>query len=118
MAAGVPLTDADRWPWLDAVGTVLAQGARVVACSALRRVYRDRLRAAAPRLALVLLDAPRDMLAARISGRPGHFMPVDLLDSQLRTLEAPGADEGVLTVDATLPVARIVDEIAAWLEER
>jgi gluconokinase len=118
MAAGIPLTDDDRWPWLDAVGAALAHGAQVVACSALRRAYRDRLRAAAPGIALVLLDAPRDVLAARLTDRPGHFMPPALLDSQLQTLELPGPGEEVLTVDATRPVGRLVDEIAAWLEER
>lgn len=118
MAAGIPLTDDDRWPWLDAVGAVLAGGAHVVACSALRRAYRDRLRAAAPGIALVLLDAPRDVLAARLTDRPGHFMPASLLDSQLQTLERPGPGEEVLTLDAARPVGQLVDEIAAWLEER
>ncbi|MEZ5190232.1 MAG: gluconokinase [Schumannella sp.] len=118
MSAGIPLTDEDRWPWLDAVGAALARGARVVACSALRREYRDRLRSAAPGASFVMLDAPREVLAERMAARPGHFMPVALLDSQLATLERPGADEGVLVVDATEPVTGIVDRIAAWLGQR
>jgi gluconokinase len=118
MRAGIPLTDEDRRPWLDAVGAVLARGARVVACSALRRAYRDRLRAAAPDAAFVMLDAPREVLAERMAERRGHFMPVALLDSQVATLERPTADEDVLSVDATAEVPAIVDLIAAWLTGR
>ena len=101
MQAGIALTDDDRWPWLDriaaAVNEALSEGASVVAtCSALRRAYRDRLRAgiAAP-VRFVLLDVPRDELRRRMAERPGHFMPPELLDSQLATLEWPGADEAV-----------------------
>ena len=108
MAAGIPLDDADRAPWLDAVGAVLAAGPVVVACSALRRVYRDRLRAAAPELLLVFLDGSREVLAARMAARPGHFMPASLLDSQLATLERPDPDEHPVTVDIDAPVPEIV----------
>jgi carbohydrate kinase (thermoresistant glucokinase family) len=108
MAAGIPLDDADRAPWLDAVGAVLAAGPVVVACSALRRVYRDRLRAAAPGLLLVFLDGSREVLAARMAARPGHFMPASLLDSQLATLERPDLDEHPVTVDIAAPVPEIV----------
>ena len=114
MAAGIPLDDADRAPWLDAVGAVLAAGPVVVACSALKRVYRDRLRAAAPDLDLVFLDGSRELLASRMAARPGHFMPASLLDSQLATLEPPTADEHPVTVD----VAPAVSEIVATLKER
>ena len=114
MAAGIPLDDADRAPWLDAIGTVLAAGPVVVACSALRRVYRDRLRAAAPSLELVFLDGNRELLASRMSVRPGHFMPASLLDSQLATLERPDADEHPLTAD----ISATVPEIVAALAER
>jgi len=114
MAAGIPLDDADREPWLDAIGSVLADRPVVVACSALKRAYRDRLRAAAPRLELVFLDGDRELLAARMAARPGHFMPTSLLDSQLATLEPPTVDEHPLTVDIATPVADIV----AALEER
>src|SRR3982750_3854146 len=102
MAAGTPLTDDDRWPWLDAVGAVLADGQVVVACSALRRVYRDRLRAAAPDIQFVYLRVPRDVLEERMSHR-AHFMPVTLLDSQLATLEPPEPDERAITIDAAAP---------------
>jgi gluconokinase len=116
MTDGIPLTDTDRWPWLDAVGAVLAQGDVVVACSALRRSYRDRLRLAAPRVRVVYLQVDRDVLAERLAHRPGHFMPATLLDSQLETLEPPGADEGALWVDADASVdetvATVVDRLA------
>jgi gluconokinase len=109
MAAGIPLTDDDRWPWLDAVGAALADGPVVVACSALRRVYRDRLRAAAPDLALVHLHATRELLADRMSQRQ-HFMPLSLLDSQLATLEEPTPDENAVSIDASEPLEQTVDK--------
>jgi len=112
MAAGIPLDDADRAPWLDAVGAVLAAGPVVVACSALKRVYRDRLRDAAPGLQLVFLDGRRELLATRMAARPGHFMPTTLLDSQLATLEPPGPDEHALTAEIAEPVAEIVTALA------
>jgi gluconokinase len=111
MAAGIPLDDADRAPWLDAVGAVLAAGQVVVACSALKRAYRDRLRAAAPDLELVFLDGSRELLASRMAARPGHFMPASLLDSQLATLEPPTADEHPVTVDVAAPVPEIVESL-------
>jgi gluconokinase len=114
MSAGIPLTDADRWPWLDAVGQVLAEGSVVVACSALRRAYRDRLRSAAPDLRLVHLEGTRDLLAERMGTRD-HFMGVALLDSQLATLERPDSDEGALVYDVILPVGEIVTDAAARL---
>ena len=94
MAAGQPLTDADRWPWLLAVGAVLAKGAGVVACSALRRAYRDRLREAAGPVQFLHLVAPREVIAERLAARRGHFMPLALLDSQLATLEPLAPGEG------------------------
>ncbi|WP_410219253.1 gluconokinase, partial [Paracoccus sp. (in: a-proteobacteria)] len=98
MAAGVPLTDDDRWPWLDRVSQVLADRAPVmVGCSALRRVYRDRLRAGAggPVRFLHLTGAPQ-IIAARMARREGHYMPPALLDSQLATLEPPLPSENAL----------------------
>lgn len=112
MAAGIPLDDADRAPWLDAIGAVLAAGPVVVACSALKRGYRDRLRAAAPDLQLVFLDGSPELLASRMAGRPGHFMPTSLLDSQLATLQRPDPNEGALTADISAPVAEIVASLA------
>jgi gluconokinase len=98
MQAGTPLQDADRWPWLDRIGAALADAAQwpqgvVIACSALRRSYRDRIRAAAPGVRFVFLDGPRDLIGSRMAGRSGHYMPGTLLDSQFRTLEVPGEDE-------------------------
>ncbi|EQB15389.1 hypothetical protein L284_12180 [Novosphingobium lindaniclasticum LE124] len=99
MRAGRPLTDEDRWPWLDRLGAAADQavedrGQAIVACSALRFVYRDRLRRAIGAPArFVLLEASRENLWARLESRPGHYMPASLLDSQLATLEAPLAGE-------------------------
>jgi len=117
MAAGIPLTDDDRWPWLDAVGAVLADGPVVVACSALRRVYRERLRAAASELALVYLHGDPALLAERMGHRPGHFMPASLLESQLATLEPPAPDEHALSYDVASPVDDIVRDAARRLRE-
>jgi carbohydrate kinase (thermoresistant glucokinase family) len=102
MAAGQPLTDHDRWPWLQAVGAVLAADAGVVACSALRRTYRERLRAAAGPVQFLHLVAPREVIAQRLAERQGHFMPVTLLDSQLATLEPLTPGEGC-TLDVSGP---------------
>jgi len=119
MAAGTPLTDDDRRPWLDRVGEALAAGAAsggiVIACSALRRRYRDRLREAAPGTAFLHLAAPQAVLAERVSGRHGHFMPASLLGSQFATLEPLEAGERGLTLDATAPVPELVAEAVRWL---
>ncbi|MCS5731210.1 gluconokinase [Herbiconiux moechotypicola] len=95
MASGIPLTDDDRWPWLDVVGSTLAAHSEgvVMACSALRRVYRDRIRRAAPGTFFVELDGTPELLLRRISARVGHFMPPALLTSQLATLESLAPDE-------------------------
>lgn len=122
MSAGQPLDDDDRWPWLDrlglAVGEAVASGGRIVAaCSALKRDYRERLRRAiAAPTRFVLLDANQDELLRRLTRRSGHYMPATLLDSQLATLERPGADEAVLTLDAAAPPERLCDLAQAWLE--
>jgi gluconokinase len=121
MHAGVPLTDADRAPWLRAIEAwmdqrVTAGGQAVVACSALHRAYRDALLAGRPTARLVFLNVSREVAAARLTARPGHFFPAALLDSQFRDLEPPAADEHVLTVDADQPVARLVDDIVARLD--
>lgn len=115
MAAGIPLTDDDRWPWLDLVGAELAGGDVVVACSALRRAYRDRLRRAAPGLRLVFLHGSPALLAERMGHRPGHFMPTSLLDSQLATLEPPAPDENALHFDVAESVDAIADAAAREL---
>lgn len=110
MAAGVPLTDADRWPWLDRVARVLTQEAPViVGCSALKRVYRDRIRTAG-QVTFVHLVGSRDLIAGRMAARKGHYMPLTLLDSQFAALEPPGPEEAIaVSIDQTLP--QIVDEI-------
>lgn len=116
MAAGQPLTDADRWPWLDLVAQALAApGARVVACSALKRVYRDRLRAGAGPVVLVWPHGPAAVIAARMAARKGHFMPPALLESQLATLEPPDPDEAAIRVDLTLPLPQMVTAVLAAL---
>ncbi|MCS3843833.1 gluconokinase [Microbacterium sp. AK031] len=120
MSAGMPLDDADRMPWLDVVGARLARpgGNVVIACSALKRSYRDRLRAEAPDAVFVHLHGDREALLLRAAQRPGHFMPAALLDSQIATLEALQPDEGGLVVDIGMPVADAVERIESWLGAR
>lgn len=113
MTAGVPLTDEDRMPWLEVVGqAVVAQAARgrlaVVACSALRRRYRDALRAAAGDLFFVQLDGTPELLAERMAARADHFMPPALLRSQLDALEPLEPDERGVVVSVDQPVEHIV----------
>jgi gluconokinase len=120
MRLGRPLTDSDRAPWLQAVAgeiartTVDGQGV-VVACSALKRAYRDRLRVAAPGLRLVHLAGPPGLIRRRLEARTGHFMPANLLDNQLATLETPEADERPLVIDLVPPPDEIVERIVAAL---
>jgi gluconokinase len=117
MRAGTPLTDDDRWPWLDTIGRTLAAADRplFLACSALKRVYRDRILEAAPATRFLHLDLPRAVLEARMAAREGHYMPASLLDSQLATLEPLEAGEPGVVLDATLPPLRIVEDAARWL---
>lgn len=115
MAAGIPLSDEDREPWLDAVAEVLARGGVIVACSALRRRYRDRLRMAASRLRLIYLSGSAALLAHRLAGRSHAFMPAKLLASQLAALEPPDSDEQALVLDIAAPPAQIVSRAATWL---
>lgn len=117
MAAGIPLTDADRAPWLDRIAAVLDRPV-VVTCSALKHSYRDRLRVAAPDLVLVYLHGTPELLAARMAQRDGHFMPPSLLESQLATLEEPAADEDAIPADVTLPPEQIVEHVASLLRLR
>ncbi len=119
MRAGTPLDDADRAPWLDRIaawiGAERAAGrSAVVSCSALRRRYRDRLRAADPALRFAYLRVGREELARRMAARE-HFMPLALLDSQLATLEEPASDEHAITVDAGAPADEVVARILAAL---
>lgn len=118
MATGHPLTDTDRWPWLQRVGEELhaAQATgMVMACSALKRSYRDLLLATAPRAKFVFLDGSRTVLEQRLDGRHAHFMPARLLDSQLDTLEPLAADEPGVTVSFDQTPANIVADIRSKL---
>lgn len=118
MAAGTPLEDADRWPWLALVGKALANASEtglVMACSALKRVYREAILAEAPEVRFVLLHGTRDVLSRRMEGRTDHFMPTSLLDSQFALLEELDADEPGFVVDVDATVDEIVTEAVAGL---
>lgn len=119
MRAGTPLTDEDRWPWLDRVAGVLAKDAPViVGCSALRRAYRDRLRAGAGgAVQFVHLVGTKELIASRIGKREGHYMPLTLLESQFAALEVPDRDERALCVSIDAPLNVIVATILAALPE-
>ena len=113
MSSGIPLSDEDRWPWLDTIAAWTAEQDRaglptIVTCSALRRVYRDRLRAAPGRTVFVHLTGTPELLTARMPARTDHFMPPTLLPSQLATLEPLQADEEAIVID----IDRSIDEIA------
>ncbi|MBT2501338.1 gluconokinase [Curtobacterium sp. ISL-83] len=121
MRRGIPLTDEDRWPWLDAcaarIVAVEATGSRcVMANSALRRVYRDRLRASVPDLVIAFLDGSHALIAERQAHRHHEFMPPSLLDSQFATLERPQPDEAAVAVSIAGPVDDTVTAILAALE--
>lgn len=120
MRSGKALTDLDRWPWLDRVAAALKDEAPLlIGCSALRRIYRDRIRAGAGGpVRFVHLAGSRAVIAARMADRPGHFMPLSLLDSQFATLEPPGADEAALTVDVDQPLEAIVAAVLSDLAGR
>ena len=124
MHGGTPLTDADRWPWLDAIkGWIdarLAEGGSegghgVVACSALRRAYRERLGVGQHDVAVVFLHADRALLVDRLARRKGHFMPAELLDSQITTLEPPTAEERPITVEIGGTADAVVTDILRHL---
>jgi gluconokinase len=121
MRAGHPLTDEDRWPWLNAIADEIervctARGHVVVACSALKRTYRDVLLRDRDDVRFVFLNGTQQLIAHRLSLRKDHFMPPGLLDSQFRTLEPPGADENAIDVSIDAPVDAIVDNIVGRLE--
>jgi carbohydrate kinase (thermoresistant glucokinase family) len=116
MHAGIPLTDADRQPWLERVAAWIdGQRAKkqpgVITCSALKRSYRRIVIGARPEVWLVYLRGGRDLIAQRLAGRDGHFMPASLLQSQIDTLEKPQPDEDPLTVDVGAPAGQVADEI-------
>lgn len=118
MATGTPLTDDDRWPWLAKVGRTLAEAGStglVVACSALRRVYRDAILSEAPAVVFLYLAGSRAVLESRLEGRSGHFMPVSLLDSQLSVLEPLQPDEAGFVVGIDASIAEVVEDAVAQL---
>jgi gluconokinase len=121
MHSGVPLTDEDRWPWLAAVAAVIderiaAGQSAVVACSALKRSYRDLLLAGRPAVRMVFLDVDRDLLAARLAARHGHFFRADLLASQLADLENPQPAERILVLPAVGTPEQIAQQIVSRLQ--
>lgn len=122
MAAGIALTDNDRLDWLREITVQLADAsasrhALVVSCSALKRSYRNLLRAASSELAFVHLHADAALLTQRLCARTDHFMPASLLASQLQALEPPGADERAVTFEATLAPDQIAALAATWLAQ-
>jgi gluconokinase len=118
MSNGIPLTDDDRWPWLQRVGESLkGPGAVVTSCSALKKIYRQHITSfAGRRVVFIHLHGDKDLLASRIANRKGHFMPASLLDSQLAILEVPGADEQFVTINIALPPDEQVARAVVFLE--
>lgn len=109
MSRGEPLSDAERLPWLDRVSAAAhaaaqAQGGMIIACSALRRIYRDRLGGHLPGAFFIHLNGDRDLIASRLTTRRNHFVGLPLLDSQLATLEPLGSDENGMVIDVTAPL--------------
>jgi gluconokinase len=114
MRGGIPLTDADRWPWLDTIAAWIdasraANQCCVVTCSALKRAYRARLAGGHGDVRFVYLKAEQALIARRMAARQGHYMPVSLLQSQFDTLEEPGLDEDAIA----MPADATPEEIAA-----
>ena len=123
MASGVPLTDEDRWPWLDSIADRMreidkAGESAVVACSALRQAYRDRLRRSGADLRFLHLTGDVSLIRQRMQNRSGHFMPAGLLDSQLATLEPAGVDEALYEVDITRNVGDLAEAAIIYLTSR
>eukprot|EP01035_Chromulina_nebulosa_P052821 gene52821-72080_t len=120
MSAGQPLTDEDRWPWLQAIADEIdrvstAGGRVVIACSALKRAYRNVLVHGRDDIRIVYLDGSKELIRVRMNARKDHFMPPTLLDSQFATLEPPGPDENPLRVSIDASVDAIIDAIIAQL---
>lgn len=118
MAAGTPLTDDDREGWLHAIGERIRRAndsghGVVVSCSALKRSYRDVIRAEAGAVKFIFLRGERDLISGRLRSRQGHFMPISLLESQLATLEEPTTDEDVWAIDIGKPPKEIVASLVS-----
>lgn len=121
MHSGQPLTDEDRWPWLRAIAAEIDRGCgvqerAVIACSALKRSYRDILVHGRDDIRIVFLDGTQELIAARLAARKDHFMPPGLLASQFRTLEPPTPDERPITVTIDRPVGAIIEDIVSQLK--
>jgi gluconokinase len=121
MAAGHPLDDDDRWPWLRRIAEVIGEHEAagtsiIVTCSALKRVYRDLLRNGHPSVWFAHVDVPREVLEQRLTARQGHYMPPSLLDSQLATLERLGEDEPGAVIDGDAPLSETVAELLSDLK--
>lgn len=118
MKSGAPLTDEDRWPWLDAIARYIDEtgekgGHAIIACSALKRVYRDRLKGTRADVVFVHLAGSKELIEARMAARKNHFMPLGLLDSQFATLEPPTEPEGAIIVSVAGAPDEIVDDVLA-----
>jgi gluconokinase len=121
MSAGQPLTDEDRWPWLQAIADEIDRvcrsgGHAVIACSALKRAYRDVLVHGRSDVRIVFLCGTPALIADRLAGRKGHFMPPGLLDSQFKTLEPPAGDENPVIVSIDASVESIVEDVVRQLK--
>lgn len=120
MRAGIPLEDADREPWLAALGRLMAshEGSIVLSCSSLKRKYRDLLRAHVPDLLFVYLEIDVHTAAQRVGSRSGHLFPRSLVTSQFAALESPEGEPGVFMVSALLPTQAQVEAVTQWLANR
>ncbi len=116
MSSGTPLTDADREPWLQEVSKTLQKHESVVvACSALKKIYRSKILAGAPTTKFAHLSGSKELIFARLSERSHHFMPIGLLDSQFQTLEPLDSEESGKVFDINKPIEEIVHEVVLWI---
>ncbi len=119
MSKGQPLTDEERWPWLETVGKKLEEESNVViACSALKRSYRNYIRSFAPAAEFIFLSGSKEVLQSRLTERKGHFFPASLLDTQLALLEPLAIDEKGFEVDIDKTEEKILEEVINWIETR
>lgn len=119
MSKGQPLTDEERWPWLETVGkTLQAESSVIIACSALKRSYRDHIRSFSPSTEFVLLHGTKEVLSSRLGARKGHFFPASLLDTQLALLEPLASDEAGVKVNIDQTEDEIAAEVINWIDAR
>lgn len=119
MREGIPLQDSDRAGWLERLGVAARSHgglpAPVLACSALKRSYRDHLRDEIPGLRIVLLEIPHALAMERVGHRAGHYMPVTLVDSQFKTLEQPNEEPRTISIDGSRPIDELMALVDKWL---